>query len=230
MAIAVRSTSAYVPGSAGFNPGTIPLTTPTGTTAGDLLVIVVLQSKDGATAPTCAGFTLAGAVAGGTRAGANGPSAVLYKVATGSEPGSYSVTVSGTANAMIYALTGANTTAPIDVNPAYTVPAAGTTALAASSLTVSAGALLITGYSVLSGTPTFGAVTGMTAGANPLRAGNYVSSAVSHQLISTAGATGTRTCTASAAGTGTPQTMAVAVAPAVVAPTGPGGAFLPFFA
>lgn len=208
---AVRSSSSS-PGAA-FGASTVTLTKPAGTVAGDLLVAVIMQAKEATTAPTApTGWTQSGSIAGGARAGANGASAVFTKVAGASEGASYAFTSTATANGAIWAVTGADTTTPVEILPAWA--STGTTAAiaAASVTTTSAGDVLLGAFSVLYGTAavTFSTPTGMTA-VGTQRAGNYLSSAFFHQALTAAGATGTRTSTASNAGTTPTQAVVLAV-------------------
>jgi hypothetical protein len=210
----------------GFGNAATTIAVPTGTAAGDLLVLIEQVSKESTAAPTIpTGFTQIGSTATRINSGSCGASVVAYRWAT-SEPGSYSIsgTGGGTLCPFMFSLTGVDTTTPFDVNPTWASLTSGATAVAAPSITTqTAGAVLITCHAALYGT---GAVTwttpsGMSAGVID-RSGNYENAAVFSQTITTAGATGTRTSTVSQTPSGQPQALSLAIRAAASAspPTG----------
>jgi hypothetical protein len=216
VAIAVRSTSSLNAGFGAQSPAAVPV--PAGVQAGDLLVAVCMQAKEGTSAPTWpSGWSQIGTTAGGTRGGANGASAVFVKTATASEGTTYSVTYPATTNTLIFDLTGANTATPTDAAPVWNT---GTTSpCLTTAITVGSGSLLITVFSVLNGTAmTFGTPTNMTVD-TLVRSGNYLSSGYFHKLGMTAGSTGAVSSTPSTVGTTPWQTVALSVAAAATAPT-----------
>lgn len=219
MAIAVRSTSSLNAGFGAQNPALVPV--PTGVTAGDLLVAVCMQMKEGTSAPTWpTGWAQLGTTAGGTRAGANGASAAFWKLATGSEGSTYSVAYPATTNTLIWCLTGANTTTPLDAGPTFVTGTVAT--MSTTAITVAAGSALLVAFSVLYGTSavTFGTPTGMTLNGT-VRSGNYGSSGFASQMGMTAGSiSASDTSTPAANTTTTPwQTVALSIA---AADSGPG--------
>ncbi len=225
MAITVRGATA-TNGGYGNNTNTV-IAVPSGTVAGDLLVLILQVSKESTAAPgTPTGFTQIGNTATATGSGANGASKVCYRFAT-SEPASYTLTGGtggGTMCPFMFSLNGVDTTTPFDVNPVWV------TTTAASSIAVSAaGAVLLTCHAVLSSTAPSGWTTpsGMTARATS-RSGNYENAAVFSQTISAAGSTGTKTSTPSGAAiSGSPQAMSLAVR-AAAADTARTTDFFPF--
>lgn len=219
MAIAVRSTSSLNAGFGAQNPAAVPV--PSGVQSGDLLVAVCMQMKEGTTAPTWpTGWAQLGSTAGGTRSGANGASAVFRKVATGSEGSTYSVTYPATTNTLIWCLTGADTTTPLDAGPTFVTGTVAT--MSTTAITVAAGSALLVAFSVLygSGAVTFGTPTGMSLDGT-VRSGNYGSSGFASQMGMTAGSvSASDTSTPAANTTTTPwQTVALSIAAAASGPS-----------
>jgi phosphodiesterase/alkaline phosphatase D-like protein len=123
---------------------------PTGTAAGDLLVALVVGPTNVATTATVTGWTLDKSQ-GGADSAANDGQTTYYRVATGSEPASYTFTSTGTANRMsvlMARVTGADTTTPLDVATVSSSGAAATTYTAPSITTTTAGAMLLHWVSV----------------------------------------------------------------------------------
>lgn len=151
MAVAVRSTSVKNADSA----TTIVVTKPTGTIQGDLLVCLIFQDSDGTatslTAP--AGWSQAGATITGSGTGPYGK--IFYKAAGASEPASYTFNIASNAStsALCYALTGADTTTPIRVNPQ--VSSSLTTPSIPAGSGQQAGDLLICGFTGQGSTNSF---------------------------------------------------------------------------
>lgn len=227
MAITIRTPTVT---NAGFGNSATTIAVPSGTTTGDLLVLILQVSKESLSAPTTpTGFTQVGATATvGT--GANGASKVCYRFAA-SEPATYSIsqTGGGTIVPFMYALSGVDTTTPFDVNPTWAASTAGTTAVAPSITTSTPGAVLLTCHAVLgsTGPNSWSTPSGMTVGVVG-RSGNYENAAVFSQTLTSTGATGTRTSTANGSNSNTPpQGLSLAVRPAVAAAAG-GGDFFPF--
>lgn len=176
MAVAVRSVS-WVPssGDGDVSSASISCPKPTGTASGDLLVAIVSRSQTSATtsAFTSSGWTSAAFFAGSTT-GNQVPVSVMWKVAGGSEPSSYTFFSSTSAtdqfSVHIYALTGADTS-----NPFYATPTAATTGSnsatgTAPSVTLGGAGLLITWYGLTyyttSSTTTWSTPSGMTSRVN----------------------------------------------------------------
>lgn len=218
MAIALRSVSSF---NAGFGALTAAVPVPAGATTGDLLVAACMEAKEGTAAPTWpAGWTQLGSSAGGTRAGANGASSVFWKAATASEGTSYSVTYPATTDTLIWCLTGANTTSPLDATPVFLTGTAAT--MTTSAISVTAGSAVLAVFSVLygSGTVTFAAPSGFTVNGT-VRSGNYMSTGFTSLMASAGGSVTTSTTSTPAANTTTTpwQTAAlsIAAAPTLVA-------------
>ena len=142
MAVAVRSVS-WVPtsGTGDVNSASISCPKPAGTAAGDFLLAFVSRSQTSAsiTSLTSAGWTVAAFFAGAT-AGNRTPTAVLWKVAGGSEPTSYTFTASASANDQfsvhILALTGVDTANPLYATPTTQVSTSTSTAAVAAHRSV----------------------------------------------------------------------------------------------
>ncbi len=215
MPVALRSVSVL---NAGFGAGAQTVPAPSGATTGDLLVAACMEMKEGTAAPTWPGdWTLAGSVAGGTRSGANGASAVFYKAAAASES-SYSVTYTATTNTLIWCLTGANLSAPFDVLPSFTTGTAAT--MTTPTITVTTGAAVLASFSVLwgSATVTFATPTNYVLNGT-VRSGNYGSSGFASRVSGASGSTAVSTTSSPAANTTTTpwQTLAMSIAPAPTA-------------
>ncbi len=127
----------------------LSVTKPTGVVSGDVLIVNIAQGGNNSTAPTSTGWTLIDgrSLAGGTRR----YGAVLYKVAGGSEPASYTFTLGSGVDSVagsIVAFSGVNTSGatPFDVAPGTILVSANgnTTAVGATTITtVSANAVVI---------------------------------------------------------------------------------------
>ena len=120
---------------------------PTGVVSGDVMIVNIAQRNNGANAPTLAGWLpiASGAIDGGTTMGA-----LLYKVAGGSEPASYTFTLGSGANnneGTIVAFSGVDVSGPtpFDVAPGSLSVSniSGTTATATGIITATANAAVI---------------------------------------------------------------------------------------
>lgn len=191
------------------------LTKPAGIVAGDFLlaVIQITQDDTAATAAGVTGFTTQVALTAAS--GTTPRMAICYKIATGSEPASYTLTKTGgmaSGNSAIVTLSafrGVDQTTPFLVAPSVATPAAANPVTANSiSPTLPGGtdgtALVCVFATHLSGTTGTGVWTtpsGMTTIAD-LR-GNWECRAVDWQWLTASGATGAKSSTL----TGTPQTQ-----------------------
>lgn len=176
---------------------------PTGTTSGDLLVASVTSYTDAA---SLTGWTAVAGASGSYSSAYFGT--ILWKIAGGSEPASYTFTTAGAAvfHSIIIRVSGHDATTPIDVSSVITDG----TGVIPSVTTTSAGALLIA-YALSDVTTT--APTGMTSRANvgpdTTLGAFYLGSSTEDRA--SAGATGTRTYTG--AGGTTYVAGMVAIAP-----------------
>ncbi|MEI7809308.1 MAG: Ig-like domain-containing protein [Verrucomicrobiota bacterium] len=90
-AIAERGTATTTIGA--NDAATLAINVPTGVVAGDVMMASILEYDNATGQPTCAGWTLIKTnILAGTK---TGHGAILYKVSTGSEPASYSFTLTG---------------------------------------------------------------------------------------------------------------------------------------
>lgn len=136
--------------------GSETVSAPAGVASGDLLIAVVGTSGQGARGASASGWTLQGANPGSPALS----HAVLWKVATASEPSSYTFTGAGTFGVTVAALTGADTSAPFDAAPAFDSGSQGP--FTAPSVDIATtGSLLICAFGILYHAPELPA--GMTA-------------------------------------------------------------------
>lgn len=168
---------------------------PTGVLAGELLVVAVTHSEASAAVPDQTGWTT---VAKATNASASVQTALFYRVATGSEPASYTFTglnasAVNRATAEMFRLSGVDTTTPLDV-AAGTAVGFGTSITTPSVTTVTAGALVI--YAVARATATasdINVASGTTLIIDTTGTGRRAITA--QEARPTVGATGTRSWT-----------------------------------
>lgn len=118
---------------------------PTGVTTGDIMLVNIVKANNSGTNPSLSGWTL---LSGGVINGASIRGAVLYKVATGSEPSSYTFALGtgvNSAAANLVAFSGVNTSTPFDVTPPSISlsTANGGTISATGSTTVTPGAAIV---------------------------------------------------------------------------------------
>ncbi len=208
--------SATNPGNNGSGSSSLTLNT-TGTDAGDVMVAqVTVRGGTATSVATPAGWS---AITPRYSTASHVSSWLFYRVATASEPGSYtwSFNSSQQASGVLIAYSGVNTSSPIrsysgQVN-------ASTTAITAPSITASSGDMLLyfasttnrVGTSTTNTTVT--APSGMTEGAevNALVSSGTVSE-VADQRLTTAGSTGSRTGNANQPWNNVGQLVALALA------------------
>lgn len=168
MAVGLRNLSTA---TSGFGASTVTVPAPSGITAGDLCVIVVVAAKEGATgADVPAGWT--GYSSSYTNNGSLGVASVFYKTA-GSSEGSVGVAVKATSCIYYFAFTGANNSNPFDVGPVFG-DGTSTAASTITSFTPANGAAAVVVYGYLKGSAavTTSTPAGWTLAGN-LSAGNY---------------------------------------------------------
>lgn len=127
----------------------VVLPVPTGAAAGELLIAAVSHSQI-ADIPTIAGWTAISAVVSGSGAGSQSTRG-FYRIATASEPASYTWATSATAGrvtGIMARVAGADTTTPLDAAAATVGTATATSATIPAVTTVTAGTLLISGMTV----------------------------------------------------------------------------------
>ena len=91
-AIAERGTATTTTGAT--DATTLAVNVPTGVVAGDVMLVNIIEYDNVTGQPSCAGWTLIKTnILAGTK---TGHGAILYKVSTGSEPASYTFTLTGT--------------------------------------------------------------------------------------------------------------------------------------
>ncbi|MFM9006540.1 MAG: hypothetical protein ACKOSR_13735, partial [Flavobacteriales bacterium] len=184
---------------------TLTINKPTGVVAGDVMLVNISQLGNSGTDASLTGWTLSQAVTIPTTGGAsNGRRAmVLYKVAGGSEPTSYSFTLgSGVSSAAggIVAFSGVDNAAPIDASGSYTTSTGSTTVSAPTITTQTANAAVIM-FGAAAANPTWSAwaatnpssLTELYENAN----GTSASVGAAWAIRTTAGATGGATATLS---------------------------------
>ncbi|MBI5429727.1 MAG: hypothetical protein HY938_04625 [Nitrosomonadales bacterium] len=195
----------------------IPL--PAGTVAGDVMIAAVATTPSTVTITAPAGWTLIQTVTQATAT--SNRVATYYRVATASEPASYSWTFSTThsgAAGGIVSYSGVDNTAPVDVS-AGAATASALTHTAPGITTAAAGDMLVTVHEYASGrswTPPAG-MTERVDIASRSASNNGITLEMNELLLGAAGATGAKTATASAAAD-TGATVSIALRPAVTAP------------
>lgn len=211
MAVAVRSTTTKNADSA----TTIVVDKPTGTTQGDLLVCLIFQDSDGTAASLTApaGWSQAGATITGSGTGPYGK--IFYHAAGAAEPTSYTFNISSNAStsALCYALTGANTTTPIRVDPV--VASSLTAPSIAAGSGQQAGDLLLCGFTGQGSTNSFTNSSALTSFIS--QATSWESAAAGVAALTGTGATGTQTVTSSV---GSPRAVSLVIALGFVAKSG----------
>ena len=191
----------------------IDVTMPSGVAIGTVLVAtVVAQGGDATTMPVHADWTLAV----DNRTTGQPRMWTAYRVATGTEPGTYRFVLAlatHLASGSIVAFTGVDTATPMDVAGATNVTSATgatvTTIIAPSLTMVTAGSWLITGAGVASGSITLTHPGGMTA---IVEVGGQRQE-LAYEERAASGATGTRSFTLSSAGNVTTWSIALRAGP-----------------
>ena len=195
--------------SSGANPTSTSLTipAPTGVQAGDVMVAgISVRGQPAITPPS--GWALVRQDVNGTTQ----KQAVYYKVATGSEPGSYTWTfaASRAASGGILDYIGVNTSNPIDASGGQ-VNATASRSVTAPSITTSTPGDQLIGFFCMTGNNTFTPPTGQTERYDVVSntVSPYIASEGADELQSAAGATGSRTATTSLQGQGIGQLVAL---------------------
>jgi acid phosphatase type 7 len=195
--------------SSAANPTSTSLTipAPAGVQAGDVMVAgISVRGQPAITPPS--GWVLVRQDVNGTTQ----KQAVYYKVATGSEPGSYTWTfaASRAATGGILDYTGVNTANPIDASGGQVNSTSSRSVTAPSITTTVAGDQLV-GFFCITGNNTFtppaGEAERFDVASNAVSP--YISSEGADELDSTAGPTGSRTATAALQGQGIGQLVAL---------------------
>jgi hypothetical protein len=185
---------------------TIAINKPAGVTTNDVLLAgISVRGNPTITAPS--GWTLVRSDASGTTL----LQSVYRKVATGSEPASYTWTFSepiASAVGGIAAYSGVNTTTPIDVHGGQAN--ASSTSVTAPSVTTTAANAMLVGFFGTANDATFTAASGMTERYDVDADGtNQIGGEVADQAQAAAGASGTRVATASVAAVNIGQLVAL---------------------
>lgn len=221
MSVSFRSASEDARGTT--NPP-VP-TPPSGTATQDYLLAVQVSDRRGSLSAMAAPDS-SWALLGSTSRGDVGFVKVWRKIATSSEPATYSWTdsTSATSVVVIAALTGYDPSQPLAVNPTFSDGAASTTHPAPSATGVTDGMLVTAHIAGTNGTSRSytGIPSGMTqAQATTLSTAGYVLLGVNYQALTSAAATGTKIATCSSS---TPYiTMTLVVqqpSPLTVSPAG----------
>lgn len=186
---------------------TLYLSTPSGTTVGDLMIAQV-SARGGSTQTISApsGWTLLRR----DNSGSDLAQALYYKVATATEGGSHIFGLSSNLKAAggILSYSGIDTSSPIDAHAGQS-NAAGTSVTAPSVTTTQANDLVVSFFGTATGS-TFAAPGGMTERYDAAPAGSASSTAAAADVVqSGAGATGTKTATAGASAVNIGQTVAL---------------------
>lgn len=198
----------------------LSINVPTGTVAGDVMIAAVATTASSVviTAPT--GWNLVQAVA--QTGGTSNRLATYYRVATASEPASYSWTLStthGGASGGIVSYSGVDNSTPIDVS-AGAATGSSTSHAAPTVTTTVAGDMLVTVHEFASAstwTPPPGMSERVDRASRTSNNNAGVTLEMNDLLLGAAGATGAKTATAgSNPDTGT--TVSIALRPAVLAP------------
>lgn len=200
MAIALRNTSNV--GLSKSTGGTLIVPVPTGTASGDILLIAVTVGGSSTLPATPTGLTA-------LDSGTTGPSyGSWYRICDGTEPASYSFTVSKSASATARSYSGADTTTPIN---AHGVPNKTATASAtATSITTTTNGCELVFFSAIA---TSGlSLTLPTGFANSASNSTGISSASCDETQASSGSTGTVTGTWSGANNNWSQLIALAPA------------------
>jgi PKD repeat protein len=175
----------------------VQVSKPAGVTAGDFL-IAQITADNNPTMATPTGWTQ---VAGPISAGTGARVFVFSRVATGSEPASYTFTLSSAQkyNAAMTAFRGVDATNPFDSAAATVGANSGATLTIGGVTTATAGALLVGGVGLNSGSTTVTPPSGWT---ESVESGSVQTTETASQPRPTAGASGAAKWTLSASTTG----------------------------
>ncbi len=202
-------------GSAASGVLTLTINVPPGTTTNDAMVASIAIRPSAAAITPPAGWALVRRMDNG----ASNSLAIYGKVATASEPASYSWTFSASTGSAggIRSFSGVDMTAPIDIENGVSTASALNHA-APSVTTTSTNDMIVTSHGFAS-SATWTTPAGMTeafdVASNAVPDGFGISVAGSHAVQAAAGATGAKTATASNdADTGNTHTLALRAAPA----------------
>ena len=192
--------------SAAASGKSVAVPKPAGVLSGDVMVAIVgVRSNATITAP--AGWTLAQLTSNGTTI----RQATYWKVATGSEPASYTFTfnASRASSGAIAAYSGVNTTNPVDV---FSGGTATSTSISAPSVTTGFNKDMIIGGFAIANSSAISPPAGMTE-RTELASGSSIKVEVAEAVLASAGATGVRTATAASSGANVGQLLALRAAP-----------------
>ncbi|HZR02677.1 MAG TPA: LamG domain-containing protein [Burkholderiales bacterium] len=202
--------------TSGVSAASVTINVPAGTKAGDLLLAAV-AARNAATVTAPAGWTAVAAL--NTTSGTTLRQVVYYRVATGTEPASYTFTLSSSVRTagLIVAYRGVDTANPIDVSAGQANASAST--ITAPSITPSVtGTMLVGLFSAATGT-TISSAAGMAYRADVLSGGGTgIAIGVFDQQQATASATGTRTATAGGSAVNIGQLVALRPASSLPSP------------
>ena len=187
---------------------TITVNKPAGVLSGDLLIAYISKTMYGVGDLAPSGWTL-------IRTDSNSSccrSGIYYKVATSSEPASYTWNIAGSETygiGTIQVYRGADTTSPINAHGA-TTPISGTSYQAPSITTTVADTRLVTFFVARNGTATWTPPTGMTEAYDFRFSTGTLTTSSANASMAAAGATGTKTATLSSSAWGIAQIIAIA--------------------
>ena len=210
-----------------LNYGGLSIPVPTGTVEGDVMVATIASRPSSTNFTTPVGWTvLANTAATLPGDGITSRMASYWRVATASEPASYTWPFSAASDGVtgsIVSFSGVDTGNPVDVSATTTTPS-GYTHSAPSVTTTLANTMLVSSHAFTSSTSGWTAPTGMTEAidiashSRPNAVG--MSLEINYESLAASGASGTRTATASASGTdaGYGIARALALRPALVEP------------
>lgn len=199
----------------------VVVNTPAGIAAGHVLIAYVYGASGAlATIPTPSGWALVGTVQAG--AASVGGGGWFTKVATGSEPSTYTFSYTTTATIAGYpsaTVTAWSSAAGVDAGPVFTALATTSTSAIAPAVTAVADhTALLCAYGNFTGVASFTPPSGMTTRASTFNSGNVDNVVASLDLAAT-GTTGTKTGTWNAASSGLWSSLTIAGS--VVAVAGP---------
>lgn len=229
MTVGIRNTASYVSAA---SETTLVVPVPSGVQDGDVMFLAVFLTASSGSITTPGGWTPI--YANSVPASSTSSHASLFWRVAASEPGSYSVTVSsGRGSASIVALTGVDTTTPLDATDVAVDSAAGLT-VTAPSVTAAAATMLLSwfggrvlGNGYLATWTPDGAETEQVDVGSAVAATSNSSHELATQDVSS-GATGTRAAVAGGTGVTTINWIAysVVVKPAAGGGGGPGSGSL----
>jgi MSHA biogenesis protein MshQ len=183
---------------ASIQSGNLSIAQPSGTSSGDVMVATIAVRPSSITVTAPSGWTLVRQVVNGSTISLQ----TYYKVATSSEPSSYTWTMSTAgfvgASGGIVSLIGADTSNPVDAESGQ-ANASSTSQAAPSVTTTQSNSMLVTAHAIASSV-TWAAPAGMTEAADtasitPQNSGG-VSMEMNYLAVASVSTTGTKTATA----------------------------------